>query len=103
MPLINKEFSEVRTYLEGHKKVDAVTGGDSPVTVRFITKRNVYVNVGLERVDDTTCEVKHNLNSYNGLDSDLEELASIINKMPGDDTPVPPKKVNGTDVRTAST
>jgi hypothetical protein len=71
---ISRPFSAVRDALEKMSEVDGVTAGVSPVTVRWLLPRNVFVNVGLEEVTKDSCRLLVNNNSYNVTPQDLEQV-----------------------------
>jgi hypothetical protein len=75
---IPHSFEVVREVLDSIDVVDGVTAGLSPVTVRWLTKKNTYINVGLEELGAKSCKVMKNNNSFGVKDSEVEEVFSGI-------------------------
>jgi len=58
--------------------VDMVSAGDSPATLRFLSPRNVYVNLGLTRLQNTETELAVNNNSYAVTSDDIKAATDAI-------------------------
>ena len=66
-------FADVLSALSSHKQVDSTSAGYSPVTVRWLTKKNKFVNLGLVELDKKTCQLVRNNNSFGVTDEELNE------------------------------
>ena len=73
-------FDDVKEALIDMKEVDGVSGGVSPATVRWLTNKNKYINVGLEEVSTDTSRVIKNNNSYEVKDEEVKEAFDAINE-----------------------
>jgi len=59
--------------------VDMVSAGDSPATFRWLSDRNVYVNLGLTRMEDPKkTRLSINNNSYAVTAEDVKDSAKAI-------------------------
>jgi hypothetical protein len=67
-------FETVRNSLDSIEAVDGVTAGLSPVTVRWLTSKNKFVNVGLEEIAENECAVTQNNNSFGVDDTEVKEV-----------------------------
>lgn len=87
--IVNHPFNKVVELLSQIPDVDGVSAGVSPITFRWLTKENTYVNVGLtevkkfasveaeqrgEKPTEEFCEIAPNVNSYEVKDSTVEEI-----------------------------
>lgn len=83
-------FARVHEELENVTNVDMVSAGVSPATVRFLTSKNKYINVGLTETvvpvkgNSHTeavvgeCMIEENNNSYEVTQSELFEVHEAI-------------------------
>jgi len=76
--LLPYPFLAVQESLAKLPAVDGVTVGRSPATVRWLTPKNLFINVGLVEVDDKSCEVIRNNNSYAVAEDDLKDAYTRI-------------------------
>ena len=60
--------------------VDMISTGDSPATFRWLNGRNVYVNLGMERLPGNETEIAVNNNSYAVTGQDILEASEAITK-----------------------
>ena len=87
---IKMPFARVHEELENVTNVDMVSAGVSPATVRFLTSKNKYINVGLTETvvpvkgNSHTeavvgeCMIEENTNSYEVTQSELFEVHEAI-------------------------
>ena len=78
--IFNHPFDKVRTAIENMEEVDAVSAGLSPVTVRWLTKGNKYINIGLEEKTKATCALVKNNNSFEVKDAELDDAFEQMDK-----------------------
>ena len=71
-------FETVRSAMETLDIIDGSSAGGSPVTIRVLTKKNQYINIGLQIVDEKTCEILRNNNSYEVVERDLVDAHAGI-------------------------
>jgi hypothetical protein len=73
----NVPFDEARDFLTKHKNVDGEPAGLSPITMRWLNKKNTFVNVGIEDFEKKT-RIYTNNNSYGVNKSDLTEIVEVL-------------------------
>jgi len=88
--VINQNFMDIHEALPTIENVDMVSTGMSPATIRYLTKNNKYINVGLEEtvvpVEKTKtteavvgkCTILANNNSFEVTPSELKQVHSAI-------------------------
>lgn len=52
-----------------------------PATLRWLTTRNVFVNVGLEAIEGGKCQITANHNSYDVKQKDIKCVADSLKKL----------------------
>lgn len=83
-------FANVYGELPKMGSCDGLSGGGSPITFRWLTKKNRYVNIGLEEVTGQSCEIKANNNSFAVSQGELLEIfTSLKTHMDGLGKPLP--------------
>lgn len=90
---IDHPFNKVVELLPQIPEVDGVSAGVSPITFRWLTKGNIYVNIGLteikkyanpeaeqkgEKPTEEYCEIGPNVNSYGVKDEAFDEIHTGI-------------------------
>jgi len=90
---INYPFDKVVELLPQMSEVDGVSAGVSPITFRWLTKGNVYVNIGLTEIQEYEseedrysdkapaeeyCEIATNVNSFGVSKDAMAEIHAGI-------------------------
>lgn len=81
--MINFPFKKVMDSLHKCEQVDSYTDTPSPVTIRWLTDKNTYINIGLEEVDGKSCAILANNNSFQVNEFELLEVQSYLLKVLG--------------------
>lgn len=76
--VLNYPFENVRAELPKLESFDGMSGGLSPATFRWLTKKNRFITLGLEETGEETCEIKANNNSFSVSSAELVEAYSAI-------------------------
>lgn len=71
-------FENVRVELFKIPSVDAVSAGESPITFRWLTGKNRYINLGLEISGEKSCEIAANNNSFAVTETEEQEVFDAI-------------------------
>lgn len=78
--LLSYPFANVYAELPKISSVDGLSGGASPITFRWLTLKNRYVNIGLQEVGDSVCEIKANNNSFGVSPDEIKEIFEAVLK-----------------------
>ena len=76
--ILEYPFANVHAELAKMAQVDGQSGGLSPITFRWLTSKNRYVNIGLEEVSPSKSEIKANNNSFAVKREELSEIYAAM-------------------------
>lgn len=75
---VSSPFEKVRETLATLPEIDGISAGLSPITFRILTKKNKFINIGLEELSKTECQIAPNHNSFSVTAEEMADVYRLV-------------------------